>query len=496
MNAPLIALLGSLACGISAFAEKSPNVLLILVDDLRPAVGAYGDKHALTPHLDRLAASGTRFDMAYCNTAVCAPSRFNLMTGARSTSLGIYGFDSDFRRRFPEAVTLTQHFMLHGYSADSLGKTYHIGHGCHGDPASWSSPPFKDLVIEYLTKESTGGVFTREQALFSNMSAAGLPRGAAWEMPDVADDAYADGRVANEASRRLKKAAAAPGKPFFLVTGFARPHLPFSVPKKYWDLYDLRKLPMPEIEVPPKAAPGEALKRDGEIAQYKPVPERSAGVYQDDLKRKLIHGYYASVSYADAQIGKVLATLEETGLAKDTVVVLWGDHGYLLGELGMWTKHVNYELANRIPLIIRAPGVTTAGTVTRQIAETVDIYPTLAELCGLPKPAGPQPIDGTSLVPVLKDPAARVKDHAYHCYRLSRLGRAIRTDRYRMVEWRGPAEPESAAVIELYDYSEGPVERENVAEANPEVVKELRALLAKHPVPVVGPPARAKNTKP
>lgn len=496
MKTPSLSLLASLVCAFSASAAKPPNVLLILVDDLRPALGTYGDKHARTPNLDRLAASGTRFDLAFCNTAVCAPSRFNLMTGARSTSLGIYGFDSDFRRRFPDAVTLTQHFMRHGYTAESLGKTYHIGHGCHGDPASWSSEPFKDLVIEYLTKESTDGAFTREQALFSNQSAAGLPRGAAWEMPDVADDAYADGRVANEACRRLAAAAARPDKPFFLVTGFARPHLPFSVPRKYWDLYDPAKLPMPEIEVPPKAAPGEALKRDGEIAQYKPVPERSAGIYQDGLKRKLIHGYYAGVSYADAQIGKVLEALDRTGLAKDTVVVLWGDHGYLLGELGMWTKHVNYEMANRIPLIVRAPGVTKPGTVTRQIAETVDIYPTLAELCGLPKPEGPQPIDGISLVPALKDPEARVKDHAYHCYRLARLGRAIRTERYRLVEWKNPAEPESTAAIELYDYSDGPVERENLAESRPEVVKELRALLAKHPAPVHGPPARQKKATP
>lgn len=488
MKTRLLLLLSLLACTLLAHAQQAPNVLLILVDDLKPSLGAYGDRHALTPNLDRLAASGTRFDMAFCNTAVCAPSRFNLMTGARSTSLGIYGFNSDFRRRFPNAVTLPQHFMNHGYTAESLGKTYHIGHGCHGDPASWSSPPFKDLVIEYLTQESTGGTLTREEALFTNKSAAGLPRGAAWESPDVADDAYADGRVANEAVRRLKAAAANPGKPFFLVTGFVRPHLPFSAPKKYWDLYDPQKLPMPTIEVPPTAAPGEALKRDGEIAQYRPVPERAAGVYPDELKRKLIHGYYASTSYADAQIGKVLNALDETELAKNTVVILWGDHGYLLGELGMWTKHVNYELANHIPLVIRAPGVTQPGSSTRQIAETVDIFPTLAELCGLPKPAGPQPIDGTSLVPVLKDPAARVKDHAYHCFRLARLGRAIRTDRYRLVEWRNADEAESAAAIELYDYTEGPVERENIAQARPEVVKELRAILAKHPAPVQGPP--------
>jgi arylsulfatase A-like enzyme len=397
----------------SACGETKPNVLLILVDDLKPALGAYGDKHAITPQLDKLAARGMRFDMAYCNTAVCAPSRFNLMTGSRSTSLGIYGFGSDFRRPFPDAVTLPQHFARHGYSTEALGKVFHIGHGCNDDSPSWTVPHFKDLVIEYRDPANTGQALTREEALFSNKKAAGLPRGAAWESPDVPDDAYADGRVAVETINRLKRHAADPAKPFFIAAGFARPHLPFSAPKKYWDLYDPAKLPMPDLEKAPQGAPEEAQKRGGEIAQYKPVPEGPVDLYQDDLKRKLIHGYYASTSYVDAQIGRVLAALDETGLAESTIVVLWGDHGYLLGELGIWTKHVNYELANRIPLVIAGPGVAKPGSSTRQIAETVDIYPTLAGLAGLAKPEGPQPIDGVSLVPVLKDPAARVDDHAY-----------------------------------------------------------------------------------
>lgn len=477
----LAAAFGLAGLGLPQAHAAKPNVLLILVDDLKPALGAYGDKHAITPHLDKLAASGMRFDMAYCNTAVCAPSRFNLMTGSRSTSLGIYGFASDFRRPFPDTVTMTQHFMNHGYRAEALGKVFHIGHGCHNDTASWNVPHFKDLVIEYKDPRSNDGALSREEALFSNEKSDGRPRGAAWESLDLADDAYADGRVAAEASRRLKAAAANPGKPFFMALGIARPHLPFCVPKKYWDLYDPAKLPMPAIEKDPEGAPEEALKRGGEIAQYKPVPEQPHGIYPDELKRKLIHGYYASTSYADTQIGKVLDTLAETGLDKNTIVALWGDHGYFLGELGIWTKHVNYELANHIPLVIRAPGVTRPGTATRQLAETVDLYPTLAELCGLPKPAGPQPIDGLSMVPVLKDPAARVRDHAYHCYALRRIGRAIRTDRYRLVEWRAPGAPRDSAAIELYDYSAGPVETKNIAAEKPEVVEQLRAILARHP---------------
>lgn len=482
MNRLLRILLSSLLGTSSAFAVARPNVLLILVDDLKPSLGAYGDARALTPNLDRLAARGMRFDMAYCNTAVCAPSRLNLLTGARSTSLGIYGFGSDFRTRFPEAVTMPQHFMRHGWSAQAFGKVYHIGHGCGDDTASWSVPHYKDRVIEYLRKDPPDAL-TREEALFSNRPAAGLPRGAAWESPDAPDEAYADGRVAREVVARLRQASARPDEPFFIAAGFVRPHLPFCAPQKYWDLHDPVKLPQPEITRPPEGAPAEALKRGGEISQYTPVPEHQHNGYPEALRRKLVHGYYASTSYTDAQVGKVLDALDETGLARNTIVVLWGDHGFLLGELGMWTKHVNYELANRIPLVIAAPGVTRPGSVTLQLAESVDLYPTLAELCGLPRPTGPQPIDGVSLVPVLKDSSARVRDHAYHCFRRDRLGRAIRTDRYRLVEWRNPGESEQAAALELYDYQDGPAERKNLAATQPEVVARLRAILARHPQP-------------
>jgi iduronate 2-sulfatase len=475
------------ACSVHAAtaAAARPNVLLILVDDLKPAMGAYGDRAAVTPNLDKLAAGGMRFDLAYCNVAVCAPSRFTLMTGSRATSLGIYGFNSDFRRPFPAAVTLPQHFRKHGYRAEALGKVFHSGHACHDDQASWSVPAFKDLVIEYVDPASKpGGILTREEGLFANLGAQDesgrlRPRGPAWENPDVPDEAYADGRVAAEAVRRLRAAAAAPDQPFFMALGIARPHLPFSVPKKYWDLHDPEKLPQAGRGRAPDGAPPEALKTGGEIAAYAPVPEH--GPYPPELKRNLVHGYYAAASYADAQIGRVLDALDETGLAARTIVVVWGDHGYLLGELGMWTKHVNYELANRIPLVIRAPGV--AAGATSQPAESVDLFPTLAELCGLPAPTGPQPIDGASLVPVLRDPAARVRDHAYHCFKRKRLGRAIRTEHHRLVEWRNPGEPESAAAIELYDYRGGPVESVNLAAARPDLVAELRAILARHPEP-------------
>jgi iduronate 2-sulfatase len=490
------ALLLTIICAPCSWAAPArPNVLLILVDDLKPALGCYGDAAAITPNIDRLAARGTRFDLAYCNQAVCAPSRFTLMLGSRSSSTGLYGLSSDLRKTLPDAVTLPQHFARQGWHTESLGKVFHIGHGNFGDPQSFSVPHFKDKVIEYLDPASTaGGQLTREEALFTNQMLGQirtLPRGAAWESPEVPDEAYADGRVAAETIRRLQKARA----PFFIAVGFARPHLPFSAPKKYWDLHDPAKLPMPTTAQPPEGAPTIAGKRGGEIAAYAPVPEQEDAAFSPALTRRLIHGYYASTSYVDAQIGKVLAELDRLDLAKDTIIVLWGDHGFHLGDHGIWTKHTNYEQANRIPLLIVAPGVTPPGSRTHQLAESVDLFPTLAELAGLPAPSGPQPIDGRSLVPVLKDPQARVRDHAYHCFPKERMGRAIRTERHRLVEWKVPGASPETAELELYDYETDPLETRNLAAAQPETVRRLREILARHPEAVSNPTTNAKKAR-
>ncbi|MEM7234071.1 MAG: sulfatase-like hydrolase/transferase, partial [Planctomycetota bacterium] len=481
-------------------AENRPNVLLILVDDLKPALGCYGDVAAKTPNIDALASRGTRFDLAYCNQAVCAPSRFTLMLGSHSTSTGLYRLGSQLRQVVPNAVTLPQHFAKHGgYRTESLGKVYHIGHGNRGDPTSFNVPHFHDKVIEYLDPASTdGGKLTREEALFTNQRRdpiRSLPRGAAFESPDVADADYADGRVANEAIRRLRAAKTRRtenGTPFFIAVGFARPHLPFSAPKKYWDLHDANSLPLPKFEELPAGAPAAARKRGGEITNYKPVPGGRNARFTEDLKRRLIHGYYASTSFVDAQIGKVLGELDRLAMTDETIVVLWGDHGFHLGDLGIWTKHTNYEQANRIPLIISAPGVTKPGSSTKQPAESADVFPTLAELAKLPAPKGPQPIDGVSLVPVLKVPDARVRDHAYHAYPKKKLGRAIRTERYRLVEWKAFGDEIGPAEYELYDYEEDPLERRNLAEAKPEVLASLKRTLAKYPSPL----SRGKRASP
>lgn len=469
-----------------------PNVLMILVDDLKPTLGCYGDTTAITPNIDSLAARSLRFDQAYCNQAVCAPSRFTLMLGSHSTSSGLYDLGSQLRQRLADAVTLPQHFATHGgYRTESLGKVFHIGHGNNGDPESFSVPHFKEKVIEYADPKSTdGGKLTREEAYFTNQMLdriGSLPRGAAFEAPDVDDTAYADGRVAQETVQRLKAAKQRltnNKSPFFIAAGFVRPHLPFSAPRKYWDLYDPSTLPMPKFEELPANAPPIAGKRGGEISNYSPVPTDRTNSFDDALKRQLIHGYYASTSYVDAQIGKVLNALKELDLEENTIVVLWGDHGFHLGDHGIWTKHTNYEEATRIPLLIAAPGITAPGSTTKHLAESVDIYPTLAELANLPKPSGPQSIDGISLVPVLRNPATRLRNHAYHVYPKKKLGRALRTARHRFVQWKSLEDPNAAIDIELYDYELDPFETKNIAAESPQLVEEFEAILATYPAPV------------
>ena len=474
---------------VNAATAARPNVLLICVDDLKPALGCYGDPIARSPNIDRLAARGMRFDAAYCNQAVCSPSRNNLMVGSRSTSLGIYNLATNFRAAVPDAVTLTQYFMQHGWRAEGMGKILHVGHGNTNDDASWSVPFYKEKLVEYLLPESTGGKLTREEAFFTNAKAgpnASLPRGAALEAPDVPDNAYGDGRLADEAIRRLRAWKQNPTQPVFLAVGFARPHLPFCAPKKYWDLYDPAKLPLAIRSTPPDGAPAYAGKTTMELNQYVPIPER--GAVPDDMQRKLVHGYYASLSFSDAQVGKVIDELDRLGLANDTLIVLWGDHGWHLGDHGMWTKHTNYEQATRIPLLIVAPGVTRPGSHSTALVETVDVFPTLCELANLPAPKSvPQPMDGCSLVPVLREPNTSVRAHAYHAYPRNRgpqgewLGRAVRTSRHRLVEWKKIGAPAETAELELYDYAADPGETKNLASSQPQVVAKLRALLATHP---------------
>jgi len=456
---------------VCAAAAEKPNVLLICVDDLKPGLGCYGDAMAKTPHLDALAARSLRLDRAYCNQAVCSPSRNALMTSLRPQTLGIYDLPTNFRKARPEAVTVAQHFKAHGYRTEALGKIMHVGHGNDEDEVSWTVPHFKPKAKQYVLAENEAPKAEKKNPGQSWKD----PRGAPTESADVPDETYGDGQIALEAVRRLK-AAKETGEPFFIGVGFLKPHLPFVAPKKYWDMHDPAKLPQPAREILPDGAPEYAGQSGGELRQYKGVPgdKESLG---PDLTRHLIHGYYAATSYMDACVGLVLAALEETGLADNTLVVLWGDHGWHLGDHGIWCKHTNYEQAARIPLMIAKPG--GSGTVSQALVETVDVYPTLAELAGLPIPEG---LDGRSFAALLTDPAVAHRDHAIHVYpRNDLLGRAIRTDRHRLVEWKKTGADAATAAFELYDYESDPNETKNLASENPAIVAELKKLLAAHP---------------
>ena len=465
----------------SAWAAPRPNVLMICVDDLKPILGCYGDKLVKSPNIDRLAARGVVFDRAYCNQAVCSPSRNSLMTGLRPTTLGIYDLGTNFRKAAPDAITLTQHFKNNGWKTEAIGKILHVGHGNKEDPASWSVPHWQAKSIGYALPESRAkGGLTREEALFDNKSPANLPRGAAYESADVPDNAYSDGKIAEEAIRRLQTAKEKTDVPFFVAVGFTKPHLPFCAPKKYWDLYNRDAFSLAERRTPPEGAPSYAPQFGGELRQYAGIPDK--GALTDDLQRTLIHGYHAAISYMDAQLGKVLDELDRLSLTENTIVVLWGDHGWHLGDHSIWCKHTNYEQATRIPIIIAAPGMGKSGVHSAAVVETIDIYPTLTELAALPAPTGGLKLEGKSLVPILRDATASVKDHILHVYpRGERLGRAIRTASHRLVEWKVPGANPDTAELELYDYVSDPLETKNLAATQPETAAVLRAVLATYP---------------
>jgi iduronate 2-sulfatase len=461
----------------SQVSAKPPNVLFIAVDDLKPAISCYGDRFAKTPNLDRLASRGTLFQRAYCMQAVCAPSRNAVLTGLRPETLRIYDLGTNFRRRAPEVITLPQHFKACGYETHGLGKIFHVGHGNHEDPVSWSVPHFQSQTVQYVLAENKAEI-TREEALFGNKlrNVNQLPKGAAYEQADVPDETYADGKLAREAIDRLQSFKKR-DQTFFLAVGFLKPHLPFCAPKKYWGLHEAAQLPVANIPSPPANAPAFAPQFGGELRNYANVPAQ--GPIAEQLARTLVHGYYAATSYMDAQLGRVLDELDRLDLASNTIIVLWGDHGWHLGDHGMWCKHTNYEQATRAPLIVVAPG-KKMGQQVQTLAEFVDIYPTLCDLAGLPRPSH---LQGESLVAHLERSDAPSKEAAFQVYpRHTKetgplLGYAVRTQRWRYIEWRKPEQ--SIVARELYDMQQDPHETDNIAqqEEQAKVVKQHAQLL-------------------
>ncbi len=467
MNRRVLALIAGFAC-LSSWAQAKPNVLFIAVDDLRPVLGCYGDPIAITPNIDRIAAKGTVFERAYCQEAVCSPSRISLMTGRRPDTTQVWDLKTHFREALPEVVTLPQHFKNEGYYTRSIGKIYHGSGKPAKDPPSWSEEPLHDVTRDPELR----------YALPENLAGEGLKR-AASEAANVPDSTYVDGVVCEDALKVLGDLAGNE-QPFFLAVGFRKPHLPFCAPQKYWDFYDRDQIPVPVSSSHPQDAPEYAVRSWDELQGYTDIEDES-NLSQEKVQ-ELRHGYYACVSYIDALVGRLLDRLGALELANETVICLWGDHGFHLGEQGLWTKANNYELSTRVPLIFASPNQKAGGTTCSALVELVDLYPTLADVCGLPAPTG---IEGVSFAPLLDNPELSWKSAAFSQYPRAKkgnrheghgdiMGYAIRTERHRYVEWR---EWESGNVLarELYDEERDPEEMINQA-ANPEYASVLADL--------------------
>lgn len=456
----IIVLLNLSSCASTNEQQKPPNVLFIAVDDLRPELNTYGASHIVSPNIDRLASEGLTFNRAYCNVPVCGASRASLLTGIKPTKDRFVHYYTRAQEDTPDAVSLPRHFKDHGYYTISNGKIFH-----HTDDMedSWSEKPWRRSGIknnwrDYVTPEN-----------LAIADSTGDSRALPYEWAIVHDTAYVDGLMTKKTVadlHRLKEM----DQPFFLAAGYLKPHLPFNAPQKYWDMYPQETISLPDNYYRPEHAPDVAIHNFGELRNYYGVPK--AGPVSDEMAKTLIRGYYACVSYTDALIGQLLTTLDELGLRENTIVILWGDHGWQLGEHTLWCKHSNFDVAMRVPMIISAPGYK-GGLMTNAMAEYIDIFPTLCELAGLELPTQ---LHGKSFVPLMAEPDQKFKEVIYS--RFIR-GESIKTDQYLYTEWYSN-EGEFQGRM-LYDHYLDPDENTNISEfpENKQVVDSLSEMLHK-----------------
>lgn len=463
----LAILLALLFCLMPLRAAEKMNILFISVDDMNNDLGCYGNAQVKSPNLDKLAARGIKFDRAYCQFPLCSPSRTSIMTGLRPDATRVFDLQYHFRQEVPDVVTLSQFFKNNGYYAARVGKIYHYGNpgqiGTDGldDPPSWIekfNPAGRDKTVlePEIIRLSRGG-------LGSSISVLADKEGR--------DEEHTDGMVASEAIRLME---ANKGKPFFIAAGFYRPHCPYVAPQKYFDLY-----PLDKITLPPIIANQRDLVPQPALASTNPWPY--IGVTPDEARQGK-QAYYASISFVDAQIGRLIDALDRLGLRDNTTIVFWSDHGYLLGEHGLWQKQSCFEESARVPLIIAPPKSKSAGQSSPRTVELLDIYPTLVDLAGLTPPAH---LQGASLRPLLENPQAQWNRPAYtQVQRGGFPGHSVRTERWRYTEWDGGEKGS-----ELYDHENDPQELKNLAD-NPqlaEVQTQMKALIkANHPVRVQG----------
>jgi iduronate 2-sulfatase len=472
-----------------AAADPKPNVLYILADDLRCDLGSYGSV-AKTPHLDALALRGVRFERAYCQQALCNPSRSSFLTGRRPDSLHLWHNGTHFREKNPDVLTLPQWFLQQGYTTGNVGKIFHNWHTKEkGDRRSWSADEFLHYANHGDDRPKVKGESPKNLVLPFERQYGNSPL---CERCDVPDEAYFDGQVAREAIRVLGEVKA---KPFFLAVGFWKPHAPFNAPKKYWDLYDPKQLPRFD-PARPKNAPEVAFHDSREI---RGVPPKSM-TFTPEQVTEIRHGYLANISYLDAQIGLLLAALDKEGLTKNTIIVFHSDHGYHIGEHTLYGKTSNFDFDARVPLIVSAPHMTTRGQSATGLVELVDVFPTVCELAGLSIPKG---LDGSSFRPILNDPKKSTKTAAFTQHprpayfdRTEKgvpdaMGYSVRTPRVRYTEWRDWTTGKALAT-ELYDHPSDPGETKNLADQREWAAfqREAQAALHKQFPPDLAPSRR------
>lgn len=427
-----------------AAAANRPNVLFIAVDDLRPQMRCYGEKQMVTPHLDRLAERGVRFDRAYCNIAVCGASRASLMSGLRPTPTRFTSYLTRIDKDAPDVPSLPMTFKQAGYYTVTNGKVYHQ----KGDDArAWSEPDWRPdkSGLWYSLKKNR------------DLNTARRSRGPAYEAAEAPDDQYPDYDTATKTINDLQRLSKR-DEPFFLACGFFKPHLPFVAPKKYYDLYDHKDIRLPGNMQFPVGLSDAFAYSWGEMRAYHGIPK--SGPVSNDAARQLIHHYYACVSFVDAQVGRLLDEVDRLGIADNTIIILWGDHGWQLGEHGFWCKHTNFEVATRVPLIVVAPGMAPAvegGRACERLVEFIDLYPTLCDLAGLEKP---DHLQGKSMAPLLKDVDAAHKDMIFTRHG---GGDAVRDDRYRYMEMRADRGRGELRGVGFFDLQTDPQENTSIA---------------------------------
>lgn len=470
------------------------NILFIAVDDLKPSLGVYGDKFAVTPNIDKLASLGTTFTNAHVQQAICAPSRVSLLTGLRPDLTEVWDLQTQMRNKNPYIITLPQYFKENGYSTVGMGKIFdNRSVDRKLDEFSWSMPYIRvDVDHSVHGNTITGFQSPENKKILSQIrekaTADGVPQGKMWqylrskykpstESFDISDDGYVDGAMTLEAISQLKKLSKK-NEPFFLAVGYVKPHLPFVAPKKYWDLYNRDEISLAKYQKWARGTVKLSYNNNGEMRSYTDIPDsfNENGLINENKQRELIHGYYACVSYVDAQIGKILNVLETNGMLDNTIVILWGDHGWHLGDHGQWAKHSNFEQATRSPLIIVDPD-TKSNNFSSSPVEFIDVFPTLTELTGLDIP---ESLQGSSLLPILKGKSKRIKDYAVSQYpRGNVMGYALRNERYRYVAWyknRSTVE-EDVIIKELYDYKNDPNETVNIVGIERELSEQFQKTL-------------------